>query len=130
MSESADYAAAAGATTCRGSGKEEVKEPIVIDNVKVNKPIMELSTKQLFSENVKELLEGECDKDKTGVSSNKNGEKGNQISREGLTSKESMEKLQHDLEALLSRSAMIYPSFTHNYYFLTLPSSCAHGMKP
>ena len=112
MSESADYAAAAGATTCRGSGKEEVKEPTVIDNVKVNNPIMELSTKQLFSENVKELHGGECDNDKTGVSSNKNGEKCDQISRGGLTSKESMEKLQHDLEALLSRSAIVYPSFT------------------
>ena len=129
MSKSADYAAA-GATICRGSGKEKVKEPTVIDNVKVNKLIMELSTKQLFSENVKELLGGECDKDKTGVSSNKNGEKCDQINRGGLTSKESMQKLQHDLEALLSRSAIIHPSFTHNYSFLTLLSSCAHGMNP
>ena len=74
-----------------------------MDDVNVNKPIMELSTKQLFSENVKELLGGECDKDKTGVSSNKNGEQCDKISRGGLTSNESMRKLQNDLEALLSR---------------------------
>ena len=85
-----------------------------MDNVKVNKPIMELSTKQLFSENVKQLLGGECDKDKTGVSSNKNGEQCDKISRGGLTSKESMKKLQHDLEALLSRFELIlYVLYSH-----------------
>ena len=108
VSESADYAAAP-ATTCRGMGKKEVKEPAVMDDVRVTKSIMELSTKQLFTENVKDLLGGESDN--TGVSSHKNSETCDKISKAGLTSKESMRKLQHDLEALLSRSAIVCPSF-------------------
>ena len=107
-----------------------MKQPTVMNDVKVDTSIMELSTKQLLGENGKELLGGECGRDKTGVSSHQNGEQCDQISKGGLSSKESMRKLQHDLEALLSRSAIIHPSFTHNYSFLTLLSSCAHGMKP
>ena len=114
MSESADYAAAP-ATTCRGMGKKEVKEPAVMDDVRVTKSIMELSTKQLLAENVKVLLGGESDRANTGVSSHKNSETCDKISKAGLTSKESMRKLQHDLEALLSRSAVVCPSFIHLY---------------
>ena len=84
-----------------------MKQPTVLNNVKVDESMMELSTKQLLSENVKELPGGECGRDKSGVSSHKNGEKCDQVLKEGLSSKESMRKLQHDLEALLSRSALI-----------------------
>ena len=97
-----------------------------MNDTKVNKSMMELSTKLLLTENVKELLGGECDVDTAGVSSHKNGGKCDKIIKGGLSSEESMRKLQNDLEALLSRSAFICPSFTYLHYtLLTLQSSCA-----
>ena len=106
----------------------------MMNDVKVDTSMMELSTKQLLSENGKELLGGECGRDKTGVSSHKNGEKCDQIIKGGLSSKESMRKLQHDLEALLSRSALIpviCPSFTHIYPLDLAKQLCfIQRMKP
>ena len=87
----------------------------MMNHEKVDKSMMELSTKQLLGENVKELLRGECGRDQTEVSSQENDEKCDQINKGGLTSKESMRKLQHDLEALLSRSVRICPSSTHPF---------------
>jgi len=87
---------------------------------------MELSTKQLLSENDKERLGGECGRDKTGVSSNKNGEKCDQNVKGGLTSKESMRKLQHDLEALLSRHQSKTPALS--WAFTAWKLSSTHGL--